>query len=162
MTNVTEENRGRALSWDDEIEVEGGDFIVLPPGEYEFTVVDLERKMYEPKPSAKIQDVCPMAVVECEIKAKEGTIKLKKWLILHTITEGLLSAFFGSIGQKEKDQPLRMNWGKVVGSRGWCKVGLRSWKDPDSGEMKQGNEIKQFIRKDNEPVKPQAWTAGSF
>ncbi len=39
---------------------------------------------------------------------------------------------------------LRMNWSRVVGSRGRCKVGVREWVSNRDGEKKQGNEIKKF------------------
>lgn len=154
------ENNERVLGWDDTIEKES-EFILIPDGEYEFTVTNLERSNYEPQPGAKLP-ACPMAIVSCEIKAPEGTVTIKNRLFLHSRMEGMLSAFFGSIGQKEKDQPLRMNWSKVVGSSGWCKVVQKSFQHRDSGEMMKSNEISRFIHKNTEPVEPKAWTPGSF
>lgn len=155
MTN----NNERVYSWDDTIEKES-EFILIPDGDYEFLITDLERSQYEPGPNAKLP-TCPMAIVHCEINADEGKITLKERLYLHSRMEGMLSAFFGSIGQKEKDQPLRMDWSKVVGSRGWCTVAQKTIQGRE-GDMITINEIKRFIRKDNEPVEQKTWTAGSF
>lgn len=149
----------RVFDWEDTIEKESG-FIVLPDGDYEFLITDLERSQYEPGPNAKLP-TCPMAIVHCEIDSPHGTVTLKNRLFLHSRTEGMLSAFFGSIGQKEKDQPLRMNWSKVVGSRGWCNVVQKTIQSRE-GDMITINEIKRFLRKDTEPVEQKAWTPGAF
>ena len=40
-------NIDRELSWDDEIEKDSGEFILLPEGDYEFTVESFERARYQ-------------------------------------------------------------------------------------------------------------------
>ena len=86
-------------------------------------------------------------------------------LFLHRKCEGLLCAFFTSIGQRKHGETLRPNWQAVVGATGRCKVGIHEWTGND-GQKRQSNEITRFL----EPVAgaqqtaPAAagWTPGSF
>ncbi|MFA6619407.1 MAG: DUF669 domain-containing protein [Candidatus Neomarinimicrobiota bacterium] len=148
---------GRELAWDDTIEREGGDFILLPAGDYEFTVETFERARHAG--SEKLPP-CNKAVVTLIINAPEGKVKLENNLFLHTTTEGLLSAFFGSIGQKKHGERLQMNWSKVPGSTGKCKVGIRNWTGKD-GVERQSNEILRFYPRE-EQQGPKGYTAGRF
>ncbi|HBK54250.1 MAG TPA: DUF669 domain-containing protein, partial [Syntrophomonas wolfei] len=62
------------MSWDDEIEEEGG-FILLPEGDYDFEVVNLERGRFGG--SEKMQ-ACPKATLDIRVKTgdgKQATIK---------------------------------------------------------------------------------------
>ena len=49
---------------------------------------------------------------------------MKHNLFLHSSTEGMLSAFFGAIGQKKHGEPLRMNW-NILGAKGVARIGKR-------------------------------------
>lgn len=144
--------QGRELGWDDVIERDGGEFILLPEGDYNFTVKTFERARHGG--SEKLPP-CNKAVLHIEITANEGTIELNHNLFLHTSTEGILSAFFASIGQKKKGEKLQMNWNLVPGATGSCKLGIRNWKTKD-GEDRQSNEIKKFYPKDDKPTPFQA------
>ena len=53
-----------------------------------------------------------------------------------------------------------MNWSKVVGSKGRCKVGVREWVSDRDGEKKQSNEIKRFYEPVEKPA--QGFKAGEF
>ena len=48
----------------------------------------------------------------------------------------MLSAFFAAIGQKKKGEPLKMNWQTIVGARGVCKVGIRTYNGNQYNEVK--------------------------
>lgn len=147
------DNTGRELDWEDSIEKES-DFILLPAGDYDFTVTGFERGRHGG--SAKLPP-CNKAVITLEITdAEGGRVTLTHNLFLHTITEGMLSAFFGSIGQKKKGEALSMNWSAVPGSTGRCKIAVRDWKN-DDGEDRHSNDIKKFY-----PKEEQAFVAGSF
>jgi len=137
----------------------GGDFITLPVGEYAFEVVDFERERFSPKPGGKLP-ACNMAVVHIKIDGGDlGTATIKDRLYLHSMTEGLLCAFFTGIGQRAHGEKVAMNWGKVIGSTGRAKVGIRSY-DKD-GEKKTINEIKAYL--DPEQAAPAAsYTKGAF
>jgi len=131
----------RELGWDDEIQNDGPEFILLEAGKYQFEVVGFERSRHSG--SAKLPP-CYKAVLSLNIFSEQGTIALKHNLFLHQKTEGLLSAFFTSIGQKEKGQPVKMNWDTVIGAKGWCELSVRNWKADDGRDM-QSNEIKKFL-----------------
>lgn len=119
----------RELGWDDTITQDGGDGgILLAPGDYIFEVQKFERARYTPGPTSKLPP-CNMAKLELKIQSDQGTAIVFNNLYLHTSTEGLLSAFFASIGQKKKGEPLQMNWNMVIGAKGVVKIKHRTYKD---------------------------------
>ena len=130
------------MGWDDTISEEQT-FVLLPEGEYNFTVKDFRRDRYQPRKGGKLP-ACNKAVLTIEIDGGEnGRTTLEHNLFLHKKTEGLLSAFFLSIGQKKHGEPLRMNWAAVPGSRGRCRVRVREYEY--QGEKRARNEISRFI-----------------
>lgn len=146
---------GRELSWEDAIENDGPEFVLLPEGDYDFEVMNFERARHAG--SEKLPP-CNKAVVH--IKVDGGSVRsttIKHNLFLHTITEGMLCSFFTSIGQREKGQKVTMNWGKVIGSKGRAKIGIREWTTDDGKEL-QNNEIKKFYEPTNKP----GFEAGRF
>ena len=142
----------RELGWDDEISREYN-FILLPEGDYDFTVESYERARFT---GSEKMPACNKANVKIRIESINGPAYITHGLFLHSRTEGLLCAFFASIGQKRKGENLRMNWTMVPGSTGKCKVGLRNWKDRDGNE-RQSNEIKKFY-----PKEEKKYMAGDF
>ncbi|MDR0963820.1 MAG: DUF669 domain-containing protein [Clostridium sp.] len=133
----------RELQWDDEIKEESPSFLLLTPGDYDFTVESFERSRH---PGSAKLPACNKAVLKIVIKTQNGTATINHNLFLHTITEGFLSAFFSSIGQKKKNEPLKMNWSQVPGSTGRCKVGTHKYK-AQNGEEQESNEILRFYPK---------------
>lgn len=126
MTN--NQQMDHELGWDDTIvnDSEGG--ILLTPGDYIFEVQKFERARFTPGPNSKLPP-CNMAKLELKIQSDQGNAVVFNNLYLHTSTEGFLSAFFASIGQKRKDEPLKMNWGTVIGAKGAVKIKHRNNKD---------------------------------
>lgn len=130
----------RELGWDDEIEKES-EFVLLPEGDYNFTVTKFERARFNG--SVKMPP-CNQANLELTMHTKDfGDIVVYHTIFLHTKTEGMLSAFFTGIGQKKKGEKLRMNWGAVVGSKGKCKLKLNTYKTND-GEERTNNKVSKF------------------
>lgn len=127
----------RELGWDDTIQQESPEFILLPEGLYNFVVKSFERGRHMPNPQnpGKLP-ACNKATVFIEISTAQGEAVLKHNLFLHSSTEGLLSAFFGAIGQKKKGEPLKMNWQTIVGARGVCKVGIKTYNGNQYNEVK--------------------------
>lgn len=144
----------RELQWDDTIEKDSQEFILLPEGDYNFVVESYERVRHNG--SDKLPP-CNKAVLKLRIEAPEGTVYINHNLFLHTITERMLSAFFASIGQKKKGEPIRMNWNHVPGSAGKAKIGIHTFTGKD-GKPKQSNEVKYFYPKEEGPV----FKAGEF
>lgn len=130
------------LAWDDTIEKENS-FIVLPEGEYDFTVTNMKRTRYTPGPNAKLP-ACNQAILDLTIHSPQGDVVIKHNLYLYTTTEGLLSDFFIGIGQKQKGQPLQMNWNKVVGATGKANIIVNKYTN-GQGEERTNNQVKNFI-----------------
>lgn len=143
----------RELGWDDEIEKDGSDFILLPEGDYDFKVESFERGRHNG--SEKLPP-CNKAILKIRIDTDNGTALISHNLFLHKRTESMLSAFFMSIGQKKKGEKVKMNWNAVIGAKGRCKVGIHEWIGND-GEKRQGNDIKKFY-----PFEGKKFEAGKF
>jgi len=150
------ENIERELGWDDEIEKDSGEFILLPEGDYDFTVTAFERARHDG--SEKLPP-CNKAVISLEIESPEGAATIKHNLFLHTKTEGMISAFFIGIGQKKHGEKIKPNWGAVVGSKGRAKIGIHKWTN-DSGEEKSYNQVKKFYEPEDTPATK--FTPGAF
>lgn len=147
------------LAWDAILEDDGPEYSLLPEGEYDFRVLSMERQRYQG--GTKLRP-CPMAVLKVLITAPDGkSTVVNHRLYLESSVQGLLSAFFRSIGEKKHGQAVVMNWARVVGGEGRCRVGIRVGNDGN-----QYNEIKRFL--DPEDSKSTAapaaggWNAGSF
>ena len=134
----------RELGWDDEIEKDGADFILLPEGDYDFTVIGFTRARHGG--SAKLPP-CNRAELLIQIDVPEGQTTIKHNLFLHTKTEGLLCSFFTAIGQRKHGEKLKMNWNTVIGSKGRCKVFIDKYTN-DKGEERQNNKIQKFYEPD--------------
>lgn len=139
---TTQNNNERELGWDDTIEKDGGGgFVLLPAGDYNFTVAKFERSRFA---GSEKMPACNQAKLELTIHSPEhGDVTVFHNLFLHTKTEGLLSNFFSGIGQKRKGEPLRMNWNAVVGAKGKCKLEIRNYKS--NGEDRSHNQVKSFF-----------------
>ncbi len=129
------------MNWDDAIETDGQEYILLPEGEYNFKVTNFERGRFVG--SARIPQ-CNKASIVIQIEAKEGTTTVKFDLILYRTLEWRISAFFRSIGQKKHGEKLTMDWGKVVGSKGRAYIKQRSYTN-QNGEEKFINDVDRFI-----------------
>lgn len=143
---------GRELDWDEAVELNPSTFVLLPEGEYDFKVVKFERQRHAG--SAKLP-ACPKAVVTLEISGVNGTTQLQHNLFLHTRTQGLLSAFFISIGQGKQGETVKLDWSKVLGATGRASVIVRKYTKKDGSEA-ETNDIKAFLP----PLRN--WTAGGF
>ena len=97
----------RELGWDDTIQKEAPEFEPLPEGDYDFVVESFDRGRHNG--SEKLPP-CNKAILKLRVRSADGKeVTVTHNLFLHTITEGMLSAFFESIGQKKKGEPLRIN-----------------------------------------------------
>jgi hypothetical protein len=164
MTDTTE----RELGWDDEIEKDGADFITLPEGEYDFEVTNFERERYA---GGEKLPACNKAVIEIRLDGGTlGSTTIRENLFLHSITEGILCAFFTSIGQRQHGEKLKPNWGTVVGSKGRAKVAIRKYTkklDDGSTEERTINQVKRWIEPAGAKAsaasdKPAGYTPGAF
>lgn len=143
----------RALDWDDEIENEN-EFTLLPEGEYDFEVLKFERGQHNG--SAKLP-ACRKAILTIKLIGKNGeSTVITHNLFLHTKCEGILSAFFLSIGEKKHGEKVRMNWPAVPGAKGRCKVYI------DTYNGNQYNKIKSFLAPEKATAQPDGNKYASF
>ena len=145
---------GYEIGWDAPIEKDSPEFVLLPDGDYDFEVTEFERARHAG--SDKLPP-CNKAIVHIKVEGAEGVSIIKHNLFLHSITEGMLCAFFTGIGQRQKGQKVTMNWNAVVGSKGRAKVGTRKYKN-DEGKELTFNEIKKFY----EPGEGKGFEPGRF
>lgn len=148
-------NSNMLMDWDDAIENDGQEFIILPEGDYNFTVVDFERGRFPG--SAKIP-ACNKATLTLQVNTADGTATIKTDLILYRSLEWRISSFFRCIGQKKHGERLVMNWNAVVGSRGRAHFKPRNYTDRDGNE-RQANDVDKFYDWDEKyfPVN-NSWT----
>lgn len=141
-------NIEREFGWDDVIEKDSSGFVQLTPGDYQFTVTNFERARHIPDPQNKNAKLpaCNKAIITVEIETTEGIAILTHNLFLHSSTEGMLSAFFGAIGQKKHGEPLKMNWNTVVGAKGVARINKR--KGTGQYADKEYDNIKSMIYAD--------------
>ena len=133
------QNVDRELGWDDSVEKDGGEFILLPEGEYEVTVVSFERGRYN---GGEKLPACNIAKLKLKVETDAGEALINHNIFLHSRCEGLISTFFNSIGQKKQGERITMDWNKVVGAKGLAKIGTRVYNE------KTYNEVKKFIPSD--------------
>lgn len=139
-------NEERVLNWDDEIQESGGNFILLPAGDYNFFVEKFERARHQG--SANLP-ACPMALLTLKIDGGEhGQATVVHRLFLHSKTEGFLSNFFEAIGEKKEGERVKMNWQIVTGAKGRCTLEVNNYIDKKSGEERSNNQIKTFLSYD--------------
>ena len=135
------ENKDMLMDWNDSIENDGQEFILLPEGEYNFEVTNFERGRFPG--GAKIPP-CNKASITLQVDTKDGVAIVKFDLLLYRTLEWRISSFFRSIGQKQHGERLTMDWNKVVGSRGRARFKQRSYIDA-SGDERFVNDVDRFI-----------------
>ena len=139
---MTEKNT-EVFGWDDPIE-KGAEFPVLPEGTATFEVLKIERARKE---MGKL-GTCNVALLTLLVTSDENgeTATFIENLPLHRKTQFKLFQFFSSIGMRQhgNDAPFVPNWGKVSGTTGSCKIGIREWKGKD-GETHKSNEVVKYL-----------------
>lgn len=148
------ENFEREYDWNDTIEHDS-EFTILPDGEYDFAVENFERGRH---PGSEKLPPCNKAILTLRVFDNVGnTTKITHNLFLHSKCEGLLCAFFTSIGQRKHGEQLRMDWNAVIGKRGRCRVYIDTFTNKQ-GKQLETNRISKFL----EPVPQPVWQSGKF
>lgn len=133
-----------ALDWDSEIRNTGSEFVLLPEGDYPFTVTKFERQHHPG--SAKLP---PCDKAELTITLDGGPLGMAVVthnLFLHAKTEWRLYQFFESIGQHAKgsEEALKPRWNEVLGARGRCHAAVQEYHSTKYGDIRRRNEITKF------------------
>ena len=174
----------REYGWEDEISDEGKEFVLLPEGDYDFTVSKVDRARHN---GSEKMPPCNMAKVTVTVWGAQDSIDITENLFLCNKMEWKLSQFFLALGLKKHGEPLRMNWAAVPGKRGKCHVYVDTYQKKDGSEGKS-NKISKFYGADEQiqtvspqqqayqpqytqqqpqqayqqPVQPGGWKPGSF
>ena len=128
------------MDWGDTIESDGQEFVILPEGDYTFTVTNFERGRFPG--SAKIP-ACNKATLTIQIDNDKGSATARFDLILYRTLEWKIASFFRCIGQKKHGEKVAMDWNKVVGARGKAHIKPRSY--TKDGEERQVNDVDRFL-----------------
>ena len=139
MDNYTQ-NTGHEIGWEDEISQDGGQFILLEEGDYNFTVTGFERGRFPG--SAKIP-ACNKASLTLSVDTPEGGASVKYDLILWSSLEWKISEFFRAIGQKKSGEAFIPKWNSVVGSHGRARFKPRTYEKKD-GTKGEANDVDRF------------------
>ena len=130
------------LSWDAEITTDSEGFIILPEGDYTFEVQKLDKEFYQGN-SEKIGQGCPTAVLGLVIRTPQGAASVQDKLYLCQNMEWKLSAFFRAIGQKQHGKTFKMDWNRVIGSEGKCRLRVDKWIGND-GKERSSNKVERY------------------
>ena len=136
MTNID----NSAMDWNDVIEDDGQEFVVLPEGDYNFVVTNFERGRFPG--SAKIP-ATNKETKSIQIFSEMGVASIKFDLVLSKSLTWKVSAFFRSIGQK-KVVKTTMDWNKVLGAKGRAHIKQKVYTN-QSDEEKNINDLDYFI-----------------
>jgi hypothetical protein len=144
------------MDWNDAVENDGQEFTLLPAGEYPFRVAKFERARY--KGSDKIPP-CNEAKLTLDVGDAEKSTTTAVRLFLVKSQEWKLASFFRSIGARKHGERMVMDWNKVIGATGTCKVKVRKWTGTgdNAGKEYEGNEVDKFL----DPVEQPAETVGA-
>lgn len=147
MSNELENN---VMSWDDEIENDSGEYLLMPEGDYNFKVTNFERGEF---PGSAKMAASPKAILEMEVDCNGKKAFCKDDLILNKVMEWKMAAFFRSIGQKEHGKAFKPNWSKVLGAEGRAHFKPTTYKDKDYNSVDKYLDYK-------ESEHPTAWVNG--
>ena len=128
----------RVLEWDDEVEKDELEYVLLPEGEYFFTVLSVERGTAQGKDG---KPDYPQARVKLEIENDIGPATTMKFFPLLKSREWLIGSFFKSIGLKNRGEKGRMRWNEAKGRRGRAR--FRHYTNQNSGRTY--NEVDAFL-----------------
>ncbi len=140
-------NNGYELDWDSTIDQdESQGFVLLPEGDYNFTVDRFERSCVG-SDSEKYAGM-KMAIVYLNIQAPGSEdVQLKENFILHSNFAWKIGSLLVAVGLKKKGEEISGNyWQRLPGSKGRCKIVQNPSKNnPD----KKFNNIQTFYAPDD-------------
>ena len=136
-----ENNQNMLMDWNDSIETDGQEFVLLPEGDYNFLVTGFERGRF---PGGAKVPACNKATITVQVATPEGIAVVKFDLLLYRSLEWRISSFFRCIGQKKHGEKLTMDWNKVINSVGRAHFKQRTYTN-QYGEEKTVNDLDRFI-----------------
>lgn len=143
------EDKGTALGWDDEGQVQSNDYEVVPEGEYDYEVVNFKRERFNG--SAKMS-ACPVAALQLKCTNVENGMTVTGFcrLYLNSKVQWRISNFFKSCGLLDPNaaegasMPMSL-FGQVIGCTGRVKVKIT--KSTNNGKTYENNDFNFVPRK---------------
>lgn len=139
-------NNNVSMDWDDVLENDGQEFIILPEGDYNFTITNFERGRFPG--SAKMQP-SNKAMLTLQVTTDKGIAFIHTDLILNRLVEFRVASFFRCIGIKKQGERLNMDWDHIVGKQGRAHFKPRTYTDRD-GKERQANAVDRFYDYDEQ------------
>lgn len=133
-------NVNAGMDWNDSIENDGQEFVILPEGDYNFTITNLERGHF---PGSAKMSACNKASLTLQVETEDGIATVFTDLILNRLVEWRVSAFFRCIGRKKHGERLIMDWNNIIGSKGRAHFRPRTYIAKD-GTERQVNDVTRF------------------
>ena len=140
MADTYMNDQNMVMDWNDTIENDGQEFVILEEGDSNVTVTGFERGRFPGGPKVP---ACNKAALTLQVKTDEGIAVIRTDLLLYRSLEWRISAFFRCIGQKKHGERLVMDWNRVVGSQGRAHFKPRTYTDRDGNE-RQANDVDRF------------------
>ncbi|MCD8013338.1 MAG: hypothetical protein LUG99_09210 [Lachnospiraceae bacterium] len=127
------------MDWDDAIENDGQEFVILEEGDYNFEVVDYERGRF---PGGKKIPACNKVTFTLQVRTDKGVANCFTDLIWYRSMEWKIASFFRCIGQKKKDQRLVIDWNDIIGRKGRAHFKPATYEK--DGEERSKNDVTRF------------------
>lgn len=134
------------FDWDSEFDFDDPDeYIILPPGEYDFEVKSFQRSRYDGGVAKDGHTIppCPVAKIQIDIKTNTGDVVINDSFFINKGNTKKLSGFFQSVGLAKAGSKVKMSWWSddLVGMTGRAKINNRKYND------KTYNNVSHYIAK---------------
>lgn len=133
-------NNNVAMDWNDTLENDGQEYVILPEGDYVFTVTSFERGHF---PGSAKMSPCNKATLTLQVLSNKGIVSIRTDFILNRLVEFRISAFYRSVGLKKHGEKLVMDWDRAVGLSGRAHFKPRTYLD-NNGNEHQVNNVERF------------------
>lgn len=141
MSEEIKNTETEVLDWNDTIEEDGQNNVILPEGDYNFIVTNFERARFA---GGQKIPACNKAVITVQVSTEEGEAFVRFDLLLHRSIEWKISSFFRCIGLKKSGEKLVMDWNKVPAAKGRAHFKPKQYTN-NNGEVKTINDLDYFI-----------------
>ena len=154
------QDKGTALGWDDEGQVQDSQRELLPAGDYDFEVVGLKHERFE---GSDKMTACPVAVVQLRCTNAQASGNAFDRIYLNTKTLWRITKFFKSTGLLAPDTPEGTKYpmslfDKAVGCTGKCSITIT--KSKSNGKEYENNNF-DYKTKTSAPQQ-RAWGGQGF
>lgn len=130
-------------------DVEEQEYILLAPGEYEFTIDSVNYGDYNG--STKIP-ACGMVTVNLHVDTDKGRALLNNRFYVCKECSGLIAAFFKSVGDlKDGQRTFTPDWDALVGKKGIVKTSQREY----NGNLY--NQVDRFLAPKKKAPQSKKW-----